>query len=216
MWTRTSWCSGAGTRAATARRCRCRTTSSSRRSSGGQRRAGRVRAISSPLDSDPPKLSMGALRPTCPAALLRVAAIRLALRAGDRRRHQVVDVERLGDQTPDAGRVEVLDGTLTRAGQHDHPIEQSGAVTLQAIEQLEAVDIGHHQVEKDDGVIVAAELIVCDASVAGAVNVETLAGKEGGEEAAQGLIIVDDENRDRRNGGIRPGHDAYRSKYACK
>ena len=46
---RTSWCCGVGTRAAGARRCRYRTTSSSPSSGSGRQPAGRVRAISSPL-----------------------------------------------------------------------------------------------------------------------------------------------------------------------
>jgi len=47
---RTSWCFGAGTRAAGARRCRYRTKSSSPSSSSGRQPAGRVRATSSTHD----------------------------------------------------------------------------------------------------------------------------------------------------------------------
>src|SRR5262249_50231842 len=74
------------------------------------------------------------------------------------------------------------------------------------LQQLEAVDAGHHQVHQDHRVVVVRQLVVRDVSVGGAVDGEAFFRKESGEKSAQSLIVNDHQDGWIDSGSVGSGH----------
>jgi hypothetical protein len=121
--------------------------------------------------------------------------------------YEVVDVERLAHEAPDPREVDLIDERLGGARDDDDAAQEGGALAAETVEELEAVDVGHHQVEKDDGVAPALEVIEGHAAVRRAIDGEALPAEKREEESLQSGIVIDDEDAERTAGRIDAGHE---------
>src|SRR5512141_851768 len=76
----------------------------------------------------------------------------LARGAGPRGAQQLVDVARFADRPTDSRDIERFQNALRHSGHDDDARQKGGTLPLQPLQKLEAVDVRHHEIEKNDRV----------------------------------------------------------------
>jgi hypothetical protein len=113
------------------------------------------------------------------------------LAAAQRLAQHRVDVEWLGQHGPD--RLEM--NRLLEAGRHDDDAAEVVDIALtEESEDAETVDARHHEVEQDGGVVAPREVLDGFESVARGVDREAVATQNERDQAADGNVVIDDQN----------------------
>ena len=107
--------------------------------------------------------------------------------------NEVLKVERLEDVIADASRTNLINPPLTRCGQYDDMHVRVCFPNL--INELVAVHVRHHQVEKNDVVGIAGfNPFQPSLTISSELNLELHPRQDRFEEYSDGDVIIDDEN----------------------
>jgi hypothetical protein len=118
---------------------------------------------------------------------------------------KLLDVEWLSELAADCGALKVLDG-LRCGGREDDDALPGRVLFLQMVDDVEAADAGHHEVENDRVVERARQRFESLGSVGCDVDIVTVSGEHGSKKRTNPVVIIYDEDSTGRirsvDGGI--------------
>ena len=127
-------------------------------------------------------------KPEVPASV----AVSAARATGDDIDHEI-EVEWLSEDSVNGLRVEAFEVAVSGCGHDDHALEPITVVLGKPVEDLEPAQHGHHEVHQHDVVVVLLDHSDRLSTVAGLFDLESGALEYGPHEAADRIVIVDDE-----------------------